>query len=82
LIVLVAFAEGLLMLLITQDFSGPMVMFDNYSIPLSLVVFVQLVAPAVAALLKNHADKKAMNNPPLTNATANAPTISSSTPMA
>ena len=52
LIVVAAFIEGLVVLLATQDFNGAAVATDEYSIPLSLVVLVQLVTPMAAALLK------------------------------
>ncbi|MCL1798987.1 MAG: InlB B-repeat-containing protein [Eggerthellaceae bacterium] len=52
LISAVAFVEGLVILLTTQDFAGPMAATDNYSIPLSLLVLAQLVVPLIAAMLK------------------------------
>ncbi|MDR2714249.1 MAG: DUF5011 domain-containing protein [Coriobacteriales bacterium] len=51
LIAIIAFIEGLVVLLVTQDFTAKMGIIDQYSLPMSLIVFVQLLAPMVAALL-------------------------------
>ena len=53
LVGLVVFVEALIILFATQDFSAKMVVVDDYSIALSLVVMVQLIAPMAAAMLKN-----------------------------
>ena len=57
LIEAVVFVEGLVILLATQDFWGQMVATDEYSIPLSLMVLVQLAIPLAAARLKNRGRK-------------------------
>jgi hypothetical protein len=64
LIVVLAFIEGLVILLTTQDFTSSMVIIDQYSIPLSLVVFVQLVTPMVAALLRKNQTSNGSTQPP------------------
>jgi len=64
-IVALAFIEGLIILIATQDFFGKMVMTDEFTVPLSLVVMVQLIVPMVAAILKNRTE----NNKRLTLAT-------------
>jgi hypothetical protein len=56
-IVAAAFVEGLTILLMTQNFAGSRMMVDQYSIPLSLVVFVQILAPAMAAIMRSNNSK-------------------------
>ncbi|MCL1890789.1 MAG: DUF5011 domain-containing protein [Coriobacteriia bacterium] len=58
LIAVIAFIEGLVVLLVTQDFTAKMGIIDQYSLPLSLIVFVQLLVPMVAALLKKNRDDR------------------------
>jgi uncharacterized repeat protein (TIGR02543 family) len=58
LIAIIAFIEGLVVLLVTQDFTAKMGIIDQYSLPLSLIVFVQLLVPMVAALLKKNRDDR------------------------
>ena len=66
LIVAAAFIESLIILLTTQDFTSTMVMTDVYSIPLSLIVLVQLITPMVAAMLKNRNDRNRGGESPST----------------
>jgi hypothetical protein len=53
LIAAAALIEALIVLFSTQDFTGPMVIVDDYSVVFALVVFVQLLAPMVAATVHN-----------------------------
>ncbi|MCL1846764.1 MAG: DUF5011 domain-containing protein [Coriobacteriia bacterium] len=53
LIVAAAFIEALIILLTTSDFYAPQVITDSYSVPLSLIVLVQLAVPMIAAMLRN-----------------------------
>jgi hypothetical protein len=53
LIAAAAFAEALIMLFITQNFSLNMTAVDNYSVLFALIVFVQLLTPLVAAIILN-----------------------------
>ncbi|MCL2631808.1 MAG: DUF5011 domain-containing protein [Coriobacteriia bacterium] len=68
LIIAAAFVEGLIVLLLTSDFSARMLLTDQYSIPLSLIVFVQLLTPAVAATLRNNSNYAKRNRNRVTNA--------------
>jgi uncharacterized repeat protein (TIGR02543 family) len=54
LIVIVALAEALIVLYKTQVFSLDMVFLDDYSVVFALVLFVQMLAPMVAAVLSNN----------------------------
>jgi hypothetical protein len=61
LIAAVAFIEALIMLIMTQDFSLNMIIVDNYSVIFALIVFVQLLTPMVAAIIRNG---RGENQPP------------------
>jgi hypothetical protein len=54
LIAAAALIEALIVLFSTQDFAGPMTIVDDYSVAFAVVVFVQLLAPLVAAALHNN----------------------------
>jgi hypothetical protein len=58
LIVAAAMVEGLIVLLMTQNFGAPMQAVDNYSVIFALILFVQLLAPMVAAILRNNKQNK------------------------
>jgi hypothetical protein len=53
LIAAAAFVESLMVLFTTQDFSLNMIIVDNYSVVFALIVFVQLLTPMVAAIIRN-----------------------------
>ncbi|MDR1183248.1 MAG: InlB B-repeat-containing protein [Coriobacteriales bacterium] len=53
LIAIAAFIESLVVLLTTQDFGLSMGAVDGYSAVFALIVFVQLLAPMVAAIIRN-----------------------------
>jgi uncharacterized repeat protein (TIGR02543 family) len=53
LIAVAAFVEALIVLFTTQDFSLNMIIVDNYSVFFALLVFVQLLTPMVAAIIRN-----------------------------
>jgi uncharacterized repeat protein (TIGR02543 family) len=54
LIVGVAFVEALIVLFTTQNFGLPMSTVGNYSVIFALIVFVQLLTPMVAAIIRNN----------------------------
>jgi branched-subunit amino acid transport protein len=56
LIVAAGFVESLVMLLLTQDFSLPMVFCDKYSWIFALIFFAALIVPAIAAVLHKSND--------------------------
>ncbi|MDR2721825.1 MAG: InlB B-repeat-containing protein, partial [Coriobacteriaceae bacterium] len=56
LIAAIVFVEVLIVLLVTQDFAGPMVATDQYSIPLSLAVCAQAVLPMIGGIAKRGSD--------------------------
>jgi uncharacterized repeat protein (TIGR02543 family) len=58
LIVAAALVEGLIVLFMTQSFGTPMQIVDDYSVIFALVLFVQLLAPMVAAILRNNKQNK------------------------
>ncbi|MCL1879248.1 MAG: DUF5011 domain-containing protein [Actinomycetia bacterium] len=68
LIVAAAFVEALIVLLATQDFTAQRVIFDQYSVPISLAVFVQLIAPMIGALVqrRNRGGNAPSERPPVT----------------
>jgi len=51
---LAAVLEGLVILLASQSFAGLRVLFDGYSLPLALLVAVQLAMPVLAALWRTY----------------------------
>jgi hypothetical protein len=53
LIAAAAFIEALIVLFTTQDFGLLMTTVDNYSVLFALIVFVQLLTPMVAAIIRN-----------------------------
>jgi uncharacterized repeat protein (TIGR02543 family) len=53
LIVGLALVEALILLFTTQNFTSTMSIVDNYSVPFSFVLFVQLLTPMVAAAIRN-----------------------------
>jgi len=62
LIVAAAFVESLIILLTTSNFYAKMVVTDVYSIPLSLIVLLQLITPMVAAMLKKRNQSNIQDN--------------------
>jgi uncharacterized repeat protein (TIGR02543 family) len=54
LIVGVAFVEALIMLFTTQDFELNMSIVGSYSVVFALILFVQLLTPMVAAIIRNN----------------------------
>ncbi|MCL1847547.1 MAG: InlB B-repeat-containing protein [Coriobacteriia bacterium] len=57
-----AFIEALIILLTTQDFTAPMVLLDEYSVLLSVIAFVQLSLPIIAAVLWNRKNRQVREN--------------------
>ncbi|MCL2631568.1 MAG: InlB B-repeat-containing protein [Coriobacteriia bacterium] len=58
----VLFAEGLLVLLTTQDFSLPMQMIDRYSLIMALLLVAQACIWAVSVLLRRRSNAQFMQN--------------------
>jgi uncharacterized repeat protein (TIGR02543 family) len=54
LIAAAAFVEALIVLFTTQDFDLTMTAVDNFSVIFALIVFVQLLTPMVAAIIRNN----------------------------
>jgi uncharacterized repeat protein (TIGR02543 family) len=54
LIAATAVVEALILWFTTQDFGTNMVVVDGYSVLFALILFVQLLAPMVAAILRNN----------------------------
>ncbi len=58
LIAAVAFVEAVILLFMTQDFYSYMVVVDTWSVVFSLILFVQLLTPMVAAVIHNSKTEK------------------------
>jgi amino acid transporter len=63
LIVVLAVVEALIMLLLTQSFTGAMILFDNFSALFALIVFIQLLVPMVAAVIHNNHKDRTQDQP-------------------
>jgi uncharacterized repeat protein (TIGR02543 family) len=75
LIVGAGLVEALIVLFMTQDFSGRMIIVDDISVVFAAVLFIQCLAPMVAAAIRNNrlADQRFSQTSP--HAGAGAPTV-------
>jgi hypothetical protein len=58
LIIAAALVEAIIVLFLTQNFAGPLTIVDNYSVIFALIVFVQLLTPMIAAIIRNSRQDK------------------------